>query len=459
MNSEGMAHLSSRLFAIVALGLATAGVAARDDGRATTLFSSYSVLHVRLEAPINELFAGSRDTPREVSGTLSYTDDATGREIVLEGVRVSLRGHTSKAEAECAFPKLKLRFKAGEAVEASLFRRMKEVKVGTHCGERPDSERTPKGRLANDKAPFREAFVYRLLEIVGVPSLKARPAEITYVDAGKTLVRKALFVEDLDDTVRRLGAERELPVAQFTNGRDTFAAADGVKLALAEALIGNFDWCVRWTPDDTYRCDARDPLWNVAVLVRPQARALPLMYDFDLTGMVTGPHNWFPRVFNEGFLASRSRAEIQAMAQVQRTRSLFSRAELNAARQQFIAKKAAIATALEEAALDPGSHAIIKSYVDGFFRAIETDAAFYRPVITAPNVMPYLDAGGTKPACDVAIAIGSPVAVPVEKHGEMVRANVLDVLWKWDKNKQCDAARSGPVWLNGSSISADYPKQ
>jgi len=29
--------------------------------------------------------------------------------------------------------------------DASLFRAMKEIKVGTHCGERPDSERTPNG--------------------------------------------------------------------------------------------------------------------------------------------------------------------------------------------------------------------------------------------------------------------------------------------------------------------------
>jgi len=41
---------------------------------------------------------------------------------------------------------------------------------------------------------------------------------------------------------------------------------------------------------------------------------------------------------------------------------------------------------------------------------------------------------------------------------KMVRANVLDALWKWDKNKACDAARSAPVWLDGTSISADYPK-
>ena len=146
---------SARLFGIVALGLATAAVAARDADRSSvTLFSSSSVLHVKLEAPLNEIFAtASRKTPHEVPGTLSYSDEATGREMVVRGVGVSVRGHTSKTEAECAFPKLKLRFTPGEAVDASLFRAaMKEVKVGTHCGERPDSERTPKGRLANDHA-------------------------------------------------------------------------------------------------------------------------------------------------------------------------------------------------------------------------------------------------------------------------------------------------------------------
>lgn len=450
---------------MVALALATTSVAFAEEGRPPgPLFSSHSVLHVRLEAPLTDLFAATQSKAgHEVSGKLGYTDEAAGREIVLEGVAISVRGHTSKAETECAFPKLKLRFTPGGAVDGSLFRSMKEVKIGTHCGERSDSERTPKGRLANDKAPHREAFVYRLLEIVGVPSLKARPAEITYVDGAKTLVRKAMFVEDLDETKRRLGAERELPLAEFTNARDTFAIADRVSLAFAEALIGNFDWCLKWTDDDTYRCDARDPLWNIAVLVRPQARALPVMYDFDITGMVTGPHGWFPRVFNGAFLPSRSRAEIQVVAQVQRTRSLFSRAELDTARRSFMGKKTAVYAALGEAGLDPASHAIIKSYIDGFFRAIGTDAEFYRPVVTAPNVMPYLDAALTQPACDVAIAVGNPVAVLDEKRddktGAAVRANVLDALWKWDKNKKCDAARSGPVWLDGRSISSEYPKQ
>ena len=30
-----------------------------------------------------------------------------------------------------------------------------------------------------------------------------------------------------------------------------------------EAMIGNFDWCLKFAPDGIYRCNEPKPLWNI----------------------------------------------------------------------------------------------------------------------------------------------------------------------------------------------------
>src|SRR2546425_11841389 len=124
-----------------------------------------------------------------------------------------------------------------------------------------------------------------------------------------------MLLEDMSDAIRRLGADREIPKEQFSTGKEMFARPEAVKLAFGEAASGNFDWCVKWTADDTYRCDARQILWNVAALGRAQGGALPLIYDLDISGVVTGSHGWVRRVVNESLIPSKSRTEIEGIMQ------------------------------------------------------------------------------------------------------------------------------------------------
>ena len=447
--------------------IATAATARSQHAPGAPLFSSDSVLHVRLEAPLQTLFTASQKDPdHEVTGTLTYTDDVSGRAVVLSNVTFAVRGHTSTQPSECSFPKLKAKFAGVDAVDTTIFRGMTSIKIGTHCGDRPDTELTPKGRVAHEHAPAREALVYRLLGALGVASLQARSAEISYVDGTQTFKRQAMFLEDTSTAIARLGADREIDKQHFANARESFAPAEATRLAFAEALIGNFDWCVKWTADDTYRCDARQILWNVSALGRSSGKAIPLMYDFDIAGMVAGRHGWFPRVFDEGFAPSRPRAEIEVLSQVQRTRSLFPRAELDAARASFVDRKAAAYGVLDRAEVDPQGKTTIKAYMDAFFKAIETDHAFYRPVVTGQNVTAFADAARTRPVCAVTVPPGTLV---VEADGSadagdrgqtaaMARVRVLDVLWRWAMNRRCDALRSEAVWIERSAIGTNYPQ-
>lgn len=439
---------------LASVGVGTASL--QNGAPAEALFASPAPLRLRLQAPLSQLFAARKDPNAEVAGSLAYTDEA-GREVVLEQVAVSLRGHTSLDPAECSFPKLKVRFTPGEALDASIFRGTRAVKIGTHCGEGSPVKRTPKGRLAHEVSPHREALAYRLLAALGVATLRARPAEIAYVDGASATARKAMLLEDTSDAIRRLGGDREIPKQQFSHAREMFGAADGARLAFGQALIGNFDWCVKWTADDTYRCDARQILWNVSAIGRAQGPAIPLMYDFDVAGIVSGGHGWFPRVFTDGFGPSKSRPEIEATAQTQRARSLFTRAELDAARRGFLERKSAGYQALDAAVVDPDGRSIARAYLDGFFNAIEADAAFYRTAVTVPNTVAFTDAEGTRQACDVPVAVGTPVDALKSTGGGLIQVWVLDALWRWSMNRRCDAMRAGPVWISRHAIEANYP--
>jgi hypothetical protein len=450
--------------ALAALSLLFSRSASAQDKAPHELFSSYTVVEFHLKAPLADLFAQS-DAKNDytVDGSLTYTGD-DGREIAIDGIRVGVRGNTSRQEMECTFPKLKLHFTKGPALDASKFKGMGSLKLGTHCGDSSGDELSHKyGRLPNEQAVAREAFVYRLLDIMRVPSLKARPARITYEDPGggaAPIVRNAMLLEDTDEAMKRFHASREISMEHFGSATRDLTTTDTVNLTFAEAMIGNFDWCLRFAPADSYRCDARKPLWNIAALARDDRSIVPLIYDFDLAGMVTGSHFWFGDVLNENFSESKSRYEVEVVSQLQHARSLFPRADLDAARQRFLSRKAEAFGALKESGVDPRGAQHIEAYLKAFFDAIGADDAFYRPVVTVPHTTAYASASGPNAACTNAptMPVGTPVGPPLERRGPRVRVQVLDAMWHWTGNAKCDAIRKGPVWVEQQAIGTDFPR-
>jgi hypothetical protein len=424
-------------------------------------FSTYQPIEVTVEAPFDDLTARARQNPDyAVEGKVAFMD-AGGKRVTMEHVQVSTRGHTSLRESECDFPKLKLDFSQASNVQGSPFAGLKQLKIGTHCSSRPDGQSGKYGRWANDKATHREAFVYRLLDVMKVPTLKARPARITYIATrngaagGQTPVaRAAMFLEDEDDAIKRYGAAQEMDPKKFGSAKTTFKMPDVARLAFAQAMIGNFDWCLRMTPEDTYRCNDTTPLWNILWLTKADGSAVPVMYDFDLAGAVTMRHTWFSKRFNPAF--ARSEAEVEAVSQVQHTRTMFPRDLLDATRAEFVSHKADAYATLNDSMMDDEGRAGAKAYLDAFFAAIETDEAFYRPVVTTPNARIFIDAARSQPVCGSgSIPVGTPVGAALETSGDMSKVIVLDALWHF--NERCDIVRASPVWIATGAIGKDYP--
>ena len=425
-------------------------------GRAPQVFSSYSVFTATIEAPFAELIEnGRRRSDYEVTGTLKLAGDDGGRKTSIEHVKITTRGHTSLRESECTFPKLKLDF-AGAHVDGTIFDDVSAVKIGTHCSDKPDGPGGKYGRWPNEKAAHREAFVYRLLEIMRVPSLKARPARLTYVDTGsrsrigEPFERDGLLLEDDAEAQERYGARSELSPKQFGSAPSIFAMPDLAKLFFAQAMIGNFDWCLRMSPGDTYRCNDTTPIWNVLGLIKAEGMAVPVMHDFDIAGMVTTRHTWFGKVFNRAF--ADSEAEVEVLAQVQRTRSVFPRNLLDATRRDLIDRKAAAYESLADSPMDDAGRTAARNYLDSFYRAIERDDVFYRPVIVAQT--PVL-ADASKPACPEEAPPGTPVSEPLDTSEGKSRVVLLDALWQWAE--KCEAVRLNPVWIPTAVISESYP--
>ena len=451
--------------ALVSCAITTIATPAAEPPSA--LFSTYDVLPLQIKAAFNDLFEEARTSEDyAVTGSLSYPHDR--RQILVDGIKVTVRGNTSRREAECTFPKLKVQMPA--RIEAGqLFTGGLSLKIGTHCGESSDGTLTPKfGRLPNEHSPLREAFAYRLLDSLGVPVLKARPARVTYVYTdprpGQTppqerpVVRNALLLENTDDAVKRFGGVREIEEKAFTNARAQFSVADTARVALAEAMIGNFDWCLKMTPDDTYRCNAHHPLWNVIAAVPPGGPARPLIYDFDVAGMIVGRHPWFKDHFNPNFGPSRSAAAVEVLAQVQRTRTLFRRADLDAARAEFVKRKPAAYQALAAATIDAAGKRTAKEYLDAFYSAIASDDAFYRPVVARPGARLYSNADrAVICASQGPIPVGTPVSEPLQTKGTVIQVHVLDALWHWAPPAKCAAVHQGPVWIDADAVSSDFP--
>lgn len=452
---------------VIVVALVSSLARSVNPGDTSPLFGPDDVLQVRLEAPFNTLFAHVYDDAEySVMGTLT-------RQAVLGAsrsvaVRIAVRGNSSKYLTECTFPKLKLRLADGGRDAPPPFAGLERLKIGTHCGERPDGDLSPElGRWANDKAPHREAVVYRLLEVMELRTLRARPARIDYVytdpqegrtpDQHRPITRNALFLEDDDDASERLAGAGTLK--GFTDGRTHFTTVDALNLAFGQAMIGNFDWCLKFTADDPYRCDDDVALYNVLAVRSRKQGAFPLMYDFDLAGMVTGRHRWFDRRFDQAFVASRSVFEIEAISQVQRMRGLFSRADLDEARARFTSRKAAAYQALKTATVDRQGRDIMRSYLDAFFAAIENDADFYRDVIVHGGEFAYADPDGAAAVCTEQgpLPVGTPVSEPRASTATMVQIHLLDVLG--EVAKECPALRHGPVWVHRAAVSADFPDQ
>lgn len=367
--------------------------------------------------------AGRRRDGAEVEATFQAPSLGIAAPVPI---LLKVRGNTSLNRTECSFPKLSFKFKNKADAASSAFKGLKRIKIATHCGELAPTERTPFGRVANEVAPHREAFVHLVLRTIGLEVPRARPVTINYQDtsgaAGASLVRKATLIEDVDDVAARLGgkearvAETEAEASE-DDSEDELATVEKMnpdevaRVHFAEALIGNDDWRLNsdieyaWvTPD--YR-DPRFPFWNMKAVRLPDGSERPIPVDFDLS-RITSPTSG-PVSMPEHWAGSSEAARSQFVA-LMHARMRLSRAQLDATRRELVGKKDRIMATLDTPWLDAEGRAAAKTLFESFFSIIEKDKSFYQPVVKSSDLEMLLEDGQPDDEClSNTIMAGTPV--------------------------------------------------
>lgn len=236
----------------------------RADG--LPLFDSDESLDIVLEFPVQNVLRHAADRP-VVDGTAHYQN--LDGEIVSMPIQVSTRGK-SRLEA-CKFPPLSLTVKK-KSSNGTVFEGQKSLKIVTHC-------------RSSDvfRSYVRQEYgIYEAFNVLTDVSFRARHMNVTYRDSekgGAETQEQAFLIESIGEVASRTNLERQrvtrVKIAQIEPRYATLSA-------LFNFMVGNTDWSVKLSPEESDCCH------NGRVLSNPGEttgwKVVP--YDFDQTGII-----------------------------------------------------------------------------------------------------------------------------------------------------------------------------
>ena len=229
------------------------------------LFSSDAPLTLRLEAPFTTVKRSSSD-PKYSPARLSYVglDGAT----VATDLRVRVRGKSRLIA--CSFPPLLLNFPTGD-LDGTLLEDQNRLKLVTHC----------EPREANAQWVHLEYLAYRVLNLVTDASLRARPVEVTYFDTEREREVASGPGILLEDEERFAERQNWRPIKEPTLKRTRYDQSALALVGTFQYFIGNTDWSAVAASNGTSEC-----CHNVVPFARDDGVLVPIVYDFDSSGIV-----------------------------------------------------------------------------------------------------------------------------------------------------------------------------
>jgi hypothetical protein len=349
----------------VDLGLGQSYYRARNP-EMPSLFASTRLVDIILTGPFQThfdlAFAGMPDGIFPPKREKPYFD----AKLVMDGTEldVQLRVRGNSSLQECPFPKLKFKVSREER-ETTWFYDAREIKVGTHCAEGGHGNI---GRLRDERATFREAVAYEVMDLLGFVGPRVRRAQIEFRDTssaadpanmGWNLSRKAFLLDDVEVVAERLGgrALEDWEVAGLTNAN--FSEQLITDLRFLHALLGNWDFALS---------SAGAGLWNTEVIELADGRLVPVAGDFDLSSWVTAEiRRRAPREYHPDWAELKR----QTYYDLETIRTVANSELFQAAKSRLTAKRVEIEALVRDAEVDEGGRTNALEHVATFFGALE----------------------------------------------------------------------------------------
>lgn len=252
---------------------------AKDQKSIFEILSREDVLEITITTDLTNLIENRR-TEDYFPATFTYPNEQ-GTEIT-RNIEVQLRGKFRRRV--CDFPPVRLKFAKKDLESEGLRTSFNKLKLVTHCIDEKN--------IGNDNL-LKEYLIYQLYAKLTPNTYRAQLVKITYVDsAGKAskIKRYGILLEDTDEMAERLGG-KELEV--MNTSKDSISAKDEATMAMFEYMIANTDWTT-------------EMLRNVKlVLPKGSAKAIPVPYDFDFSGLVNA--SYAIPLSEKGLLSMRDR--------------------------------------------------------------------------------------------------------------------------------------------------------
>jgi hypothetical protein len=282
-----------------------------------------------------------------IESAMKYQEDGVWKEIPT---RMRARGNYRRKN--CYFPPVHVRVKKDDAKE-TLFEGNKKLKLVLPCLIQRD----------NSDNVIKELMAYKLYEVVSPYHFKTRMLHVEFVETRGKKEKlhnvKGFFIED-DKRVAvrndgKLLKRKVHPLQQDDLG--------SVQNDFFQYMIGNTDFSTAYQHNEK--------------LIFVDKKAMPLPYDFDMSGLVDASYAVVSEVQNE---------KLSITSVKQRLYRGFKRdaAVYNQVRQEFLANKQEllqVVDSLESSFDNPKEFSIAKNYITSFFTIMEDDSKFNNQIL------------------------------------------------------------------------------
>jgi hypothetical protein len=235
------------------------------------LFESDAVLALTISLPFRRGINNDRLGESEYhSGAVSYVDaDAGSASLPVE---VRTRGKTRRRKKICAMPPLRLRFDT-PAVAGTLFDSQRALKLVTHCQDKDSF----------DQYVLLEYLAYRIQNLLTEHGQRVRLLRVTYVDNDREIaMRNGILLESWRRVAKRTGTQ-DADIDGAVR-KESLSVPDANRIAVFNYLIGNEDWTTLWPEPKENCCHNTKPLFT------KDGTVIPMLYDFDFSGLVDAPY-------------------------------------------------------------------------------------------------------------------------------------------------------------------------